>query len=316
MRVLITGATGFVGSHLVEHLLDTTDWELVGVSRTMDHIRNVEHLLPRLRLQVADCDDPASIERAVDSVQPDAVIHLAGQASESQSWKSPAATFIDNVVGEINLFQALIKANLRPRTLVFGSAVVYGTVKPEENPVGENQTLRPMSPYAVSKIAADYLGYQYFASHQMPVVRIRPFNQIGPRQSPEFVVSAFAKQIAEIEGGSREPVLKVGNLRAVRDFVDIRDTMVAYKLLLDRGQAGEAYNIGSGVGHTVQELLERLLALSTKRIRVEQDPSLMRPVDVPLILADTSKLRAATGWSPAIPIEKSLEDTLNYWRSK
>jgi GDP-4-dehydro-6-deoxy-D-mannose reductase len=314
MLVLVTGAAGFVGSHLVEHLLDTTDWRLVGVSRSLRHRPIVDRAHGRMEFRAADLSEPGSIDDVVAKVRPDAVIHLAGQPLEPISWKDPAATFRLNVIGQINLFEAIVKAAIQPRIVLGGSALMYGLVKDEDNPVTEEQPPRPTSPYAVSKLSADYLGYQYWVSQKLPVIRMRPFNQIGPRQSPEFAVPAFARQIAEIEAGHCEPVLRVGNLTAERDFTDVRDAAAAYRLALERGEPGEAYNLGSGQGRTIESLLQQLLGMSSKPIQVETDPARFRPVDLPRIVCDASKLRKATGWEPAIPIESSLLDTLNYWR--
>jgi GDP-4-dehydro-6-deoxy-D-mannose reductase len=313
MRVLITGATGFVGSHVVEHVLAHTDWEIVSLSRSLRHVSGW-HSTARLSLRTADLNEPASVEQVVADVRPDAIIHLAGQPLEPISWQDPAATFRLNVIGLINLFEAILKAGLKPRTIVGGSALMYGLVKPEDNPITEDQPPRPSSPYAVSKLAADFLGYQYFVSRDLPVLRMRPFNQIGPRQSPEFAVASFARQIAEIEAQRREPVLRVGNLTSERDFTDVRDAAAAYCVAVERGQPGEAYNVGRGEGRTGQFMLDHLLALSSASIRVETDPARFRPVDLPRIVCDAGKFRQATGWAPAIPIETSLLDTLNWWR--
>jgi GDP-4-dehydro-6-deoxy-D-mannose reductase len=314
MRVVITGATGFVGSHLVEHLSAETDWALVGVSRSLRHASNLQRDLPRLELRTADLIEPGSIDPLMAELKPDAVIHLAGQPLEPISWADPAATFRLNVIGQINLFEALLKAGVKPRTVIGGSALVYGLVKDEDNPVTEEQPPRPGSPYAVSKLAADYLGEQYWISRQLPVIRLRPFNQIGPRQSPEFAIPAFAMQIAEIETGRGDPVLRVGNLSAERDFTDVRDAAVAYRLALEKGEPGEVYNVGSGVGRSVQSLLDGLLSLTSASIRIETDPARFRPIDLPRIVCDASKFRQATGWQPRIPLETSLRDTLDYWR--
>jgi GDP-4-dehydro-6-deoxy-D-mannose reductase len=314
--VLVTGATGFVGSHLVEHLLDQTDWHVVGLSRSLRHVTAVEPLRPRLKLLTADLNEPGSVERAIAEVRPEAIVHLAGQPLEPIPWKDPAATFRLNVIGLIHLFEAILKAGLQPRFVLGGSGLIYGLVKDEDNPLGESQPHRPTSPYAVSKLAADYLGYQYFISRQLPVIRMRPFNQVGPRQSPEFAIPAFAQQIADIEAGLAEPVLRVGNLTAARDFIDVRDAAVAYRLAVERGEPGEAYNLGSGQAHTMDFLLGKLLALSPAAIEVRQDPERMRPVDLPRIVCDATKFRQRTGWRPAIPIETSLRDTLDYWRMK
>lgn len=315
MLVLITGATGFVGSHLVDHLLAETDWHLASVSRSLRH---VEYAPPsaRLRFYAADLTEPSTIEQVIGDLKPDGIIHLAGQPLEPAAWRDPAATFRLNVIGQINLFEAAIKAGLRPRTVLGGSALIYGIVKPEENPIDEDQPPRPTSPYSVSKLAADYLGYQYWVSHQLPVVRLRPFNQIGPRQSPDFVVSDFAKQIAEIERGAAQPVLRVGNLAAQRDFLDVRDAASAYRLALQDGAPGEAYNIGSGEAHSVQELLDIMLGMTSVPIRVEVDQAKFRPIDLPRIVCNAGKFRSKTGWQPRLPLQTSLRDTLDYWRQK
>lgn len=316
MRVLITGATGFVGSHVVEHVLAHTDWEVVGLSRSLRHVAGWRRDMDRLSLRTADLNEPASVDQVVADIRPEAVIHLAGQPLEPVSWQDPAATFRLNVIGQINLFEAMLKADLLPRTVIGGSALMYGLVKPDENPINEDQPPRPTSPYAVSKLSADFLGYQYFVSRNLPVVRMRPFNQIGPRQSPEFAVASFAKQIAEIEAGRRERVLRVGNLSSERDFTDVRDAAAAYCAAIERAEPGEAYNLGSGVGRSGQSMLDELLAMSSAAIRVETDPARFRPVDLPRIVCDARKFREASGWTPAIPIETSLRDTLHWWREE
>jgi GDP-4-dehydro-6-deoxy-D-mannose reductase len=272
--------------------------------------------MPRLQLRSADLNEPASIDQAIAEVLPDAVIHLAGQPLEPLSWQDPAATFRLNVIGQINLFDAMLKAGLRPRTILGGSALIYGDVADEDNPISEQQPPRPRSPYAVSKLAADLLGEQYFVSRELPVIRLRPFNQIGPRQSPDFMVSSFAQQIAEIEAGRREPVLRVGNLASARDFTDVRDSAAAYSAALERGQPGEAYNVGAGEAYTGQLVLDKLLAMSSASITVERDPKRFRPLDLPRIVCDASKFRKVTGWAPVIPIETSLRDTLDWWRQE
>jgi len=312
--VLVTGATGFVGSHLVQHLVDHTDWQIIGTSRSLRHVSNLQQSMPRVELRTADLNEPGSIDRLLTEVKPDAVIHLAGQPLEPISWEDPAATFRLNVIGQINLFEAILKTGIQPRTVIGGSGLMYGPVKPEENPITEDQPPRPSSPYAVSKLAADYLGYQYWISRQLPVVRLRPFNQLGPRQSPEFAIPAFARQIAEIEAGRSEPVLRVGKLTAERDFIDVRDAAVAYQLALEKGAPGEAYNVGSGNGRSIESMLQGLLDLSSAKIQVEPDPARFRPVDLPRIVCDATKFRQATGWQPAIPLGTSLQDTLDYWR--
>jgi len=211
---------------------------------------------------------------------------------------------------------AAIAMEKPPRILVVGSADEYGIVLPEELPISETNPLRPNSPYAVSKVAQDMLGYQYYASHKLPVVRVRPFNHIGPGQSAAFVTADFAKQIAEVEAGLREPVMRVGNLGARRDFSDVRDIIHGYYLALSEGEPGEVYNLGAERSYSIRQVLDGLLALSETRVAVEQDPKRLRPSDVPEILADCTRFRSRTGWRAEIPLERSLEDILNYWRSR
>ena len=312
MRALITGIAGFAGSHLAEFLLQETDWEVWGTIRHTDH--NVAHLRDQLRLVPVDLRDPEAVAHLVREVRPDRVYHLAGQSYVPASWHDPWATFEVNVRSQLNLLEALLAAGLAPRVLVVGSNEEYGLIRPEDLPVNEGTPLRPASPYAVSKVAQDMMGLQYFLSHGLPVVRVRPFNHIGPRQREEFVAPAFAKQIAEIEAGLHPPVVRVGNLDARRDFTDVRDMVRAYYLALERGVPGEVYNLGSGEAHSIRELLEILLELSTVEVTVEQDPARVRPVDVPVSVCDAAKFRTQTGWAPQIPFRESLRSVLEYWR--
>ncbi len=209
-----------------------------------------------------------------------------------------------------------MRLNLSPRVLVIGSMDEYGHVAPDQIPVTEETPLRPDSPYGVSKMAQDFLGLQYFLSHHVPIIRVRPSNHIGPRQNDQFVTSNFAKQIAEIEIGKREPVLRVGNLSAQRDFSDVRDMVRAYYFAIERGEPGEVYNIGSESAVSIQHIVELLLAHSRVPIRIEQDPTRLRPSDTPLMYCSATKFRAQTGWRPTIALEQSLQDILDYWRTQ
>jgi len=317
MRVLITGITGFAGSHLAEHILARHPGvELYGIRRWRSRMDNVGHLLDRIRLIEADLKDMSSLERCLAEAQPDRIFHLAAQSFVPASWRYPAETFAINAVGQINLFEALLRLGLSPRIQVSGSSEEYGRVFPDEVPMKETNPLRPLSPYAVSKAAQDLLGYQYFMSYGLPIVRTRGFNHTGPRRGDVFVTSAFARQIAEIEKGKREPVIMVGNLEAKRDFSDVRDIVEAYWLSLEKGVPGEVYNIGSGVARSIGELLETLLSLSSVKARIEVDPARLRPSDVPILLADSSRFIALTGWRPVIPFEQTLRDLLDYWRQR
>lgn len=316
MKVLITGITGFVGSHLAEYCLQKGDVEVFGIMRWRSRTENIDEAKDKLNLLECDLRDASSTRKAIATVQPDYIFHLAAQSFVPTSWHAPAETLMTNILGEVNLFEAIRELKLNPRIQIAGSSEEYGLVHPEEIPVNETNPLRPLSPYAVSKVAQDLLGYQYYKSYGMDIVRTRAFNHEGPRRGEVFVTSNFAKQIAEIEKGLKKPVIEVGNLEAKRDFSDVRDVVRAYWLALEKGEPGEVYNIASGKTYTIQELLDFLLGLSTLNVEIRQDPSRMRPSDVELLLGDASKFKVATGWKPEIPFEKTLEDLLNYWRER
>lgn len=317
MRVLITGITGFAGSHLAEYILaNHPDSKVSGIVRWRSRMENISHLRDKVELIEADLKDMTSIQGCLAEVRPDRIFHLAAQSYVPASWKYPAETFAINAIGQVNLFEALRRLKLSPRIQVAGSSEEYGQVFPDEIPMKETNPLRPLSPYAVSKVAQDLLAFQYYMSYGMPIVRTRGFNHTGPRRGEVFVTSAFARQIAEIEKGKREPVIHVGNLKAKRDFSDVRDIVAAYWLSLEKGVPGEVYNIGSGVARSIGELLDSLLSLSPVKVRVEVDPARLRPSDVPILLADSSKFVSLTGWKPRIPFEQTLRDLLDYWRGK
>ncbi len=314
MRALITGIAGFAGGHLAELLLAETDLEVWGVLLEQDTYLAGRN--DRLQLLYGNLIDPDITQVILAQVQPDYIFHLAGQSFVGNSWDNPWETMEPNIRAQLNILSLSVDLGLDARVLVVGSYEEYGNVRPEDLPIGEETPLRPNSPYGVSKVAQDFLGFQYHASHGVYAVRVRPFNHIGPRQRDQFVVPNFARQIAEIEAGLRPPVMYVGNLKARRDFTDVRDIVRAYWLILQHGAAGEVYNLGSGRAHSAQEVLDGLLALTDARIEVRVDPARLRPADVPLTLCDPGKLRAATGWHPAIPFEKTLRDVLEEWRGK
>ncbi|HYN87378.1 MAG TPA: GDP-mannose 4,6-dehydratase [Ardenticatenaceae bacterium] len=314
MRSLITGIGGVVGSYLAEELLTGGNTEVWGVVRKGPG--HAAHLQDRLRLVEADLTDPQRTEAIVDEVRPERVYHLAGQSDVGGSWRTPWATFETNVRAQLNMLEALARLKLDTRVLVVGSQEEYGKVRREELPTSEEAPLRPDSPYGVSKVAQDLLGLQYFQSYKVHTVRVRPFNHIGPRQSDRFVAAAFARQIAEAEAGLREATMLVGNLDSARDFTDVRDVVHAYRLVLDLGQAGEVYNVGSGKAYRIRALLGILLDLSSAEIAVSTDPGRLRPADVRMTRADTSKIRAAAGWEPLIPFERSVQEVLEYWRAQ
>ncbi len=317
MKALITGTTGFAGSHLVEYLLaHQPDVEVFGIRRWRSPMENIAHLADRVTLEETDLRDYHSVYRLLEKIQPDLVFHLAAQSFVPASWNAPAATLETNVVGQTHLFEAVRSLELDPVIQIACSSEEYGLVHPEETPITESNELRPLSTYAVSKIAQDYLGYQYFQSYGLKVVRTRGFNHTGPRRGEVFVTSNFAKQLARIKAGLAEPVIWVGNLTAMRDFTDVRDMVRAYWLAATKGKPGEVYNIASGKAITIQELLDRLIELTGVEVEIREDPERMRPSDVEILLGDSSKFRADTGWQPEIPFEQTLRDVVEYWRER
>ncbi|MBI5302058.1 MAG: GDP-mannose 4,6-dehydratase [Chloroflexi bacterium] len=314
MRALITGLNGFAGSHLADFLLAQGDCEIVG--GVFGDCANIAHLEGRAVFIAGNLTDPRFAESLLERARPDHIYHLAGQAFPPISWQDPWTTIEINLRSQVNLLSAVVRLGLTPRILVIGSMEEYGRVEPHEIPVTEETPLRPDSPYGVSKMAQDFLGLQYFLSHHLPVIRVRPSNHIGPRQNDQFVTSNFAKQIAEIELGKREPVLRVGNLSAQRDFSDVRDMVRAYHLAMARGAPGEVYNIGSEYAVSIQHIVELLLAQSRVPIRIEQDPTRLRPSDTPLMFCSAAKFRAQTGWHAIVPLDQSLRDILDYWREQ
>ena len=316
MRVLITGIAGFAGSHLAEWLLAKEGCEIHGLSRGRPSPEMAERFRERVTIWTCDLTDAAAVRQVLTNVRPERVVHLAAQSDVSSSWDAPAEMMANNVIGQIHLLEGLKALRLTPRVLIAGSSEEYGLVHPEELPIRETNPLRPLSPYAVSKVAQDLLGYQYAQSFRLPIVRARAFNHTGPRQSERFVLSNVAKQIAMIEAGLQGPVLRVGNLDARRDLSDVRDIVHGYWLLLEQGEPGEVYNLCSGRDETVADLLHLLLGLTSASIRVEVDPRLFRPSDVPVLRGDGTKAFQRTGWRPERPLERTLEDLLNGWRVK
>lgn len=314
MQALITGAGGFVGGHLCAYLLAHTGWELLGTvypnpveSQPQDK---------RLRLEFANLCDPDVVQSLVAEIQPDYIFHLAAQAFVPTSLADPWDTLQNNIRSELNLLEAVRRSGREVRVLVVGSNEEYGAPQPGELPQTESSPLRPNNPYAVSKVAQDFLGLEYHLAYGIPVVRVRPFNHTGPGQSPRFVVPAFARQIARIEAGQQETVMQVGNLDAARDFSDVRDIVRAYHLAATQGEAGEVYNLASGQAQSIRGLLDTLLSYSQADIRVERDPARYRPVDVPQVYGSAEKFHRLTGWEPKIPFEQTLKDTLDYWREQ
>jgi GDP-4-dehydro-6-deoxy-D-mannose reductase len=297
-------------------LADHPDVEVYGIKRWRSRTENVEHLEGKVNVMLCDLKDASSVFKTIKEIKPDRIFHLAAQSFVPSSWEAPSDTMETNVIGQINIFEAVRELGLKTRIQLACSSEEYGLVHEDEVPIKETNPLRPLSPYAVSKVAQDLLGYQYHQSYDMFIVRTRGFNHTGPRRGDVFVVSNFSKQIAEAEAGKRDPVIHVGNLEAKRDFTDVRDTVRAYWLSLEKGEPGEVYNIASNSTHTIQSMLDKLIEMSTIDIKIKQDPERMRPSDVMILYGDNSKFKKQTGWEPKIPFEKTLEDTLNYWRER
>ena len=319
MRALITGITGFAGSHLAEYLLaEHPDVEVYGTFRWRSRMDNVEHLYNDKKIQLVEADlrDYSSMHRALEISRPEVIFHLAAQSFVPSSWSAPNDTIVTNVTGQTNLFEAIRILKLDPVVQIACSSEQYGLVLPDEVPIKETNPLRPLSPYAVSKVAQDYLGYQYFQSYGLKVVRTRGFNHTGPRRGHVFVTSNFCSQVAAIELGLQEPVIRVGNIEAIRDFTDVRDMVRAYWLAVTKAKPGEVYNIATGSGIRIREMLDLVLSFSRVDVKVEVDPERLRPSDVEILIGDSSKFRADTGWEPRIPFETTVRDLLDYWRHR
>lgn len=317
-KVLITGITGFVGSHLVEYILaDHPKVEIHGLVRWRSPMDNLKGIPKEgYELHYGDLRDMGGLIRILGQVKPDVIFHLAAQSFVPTSFDSPVDTLETNIIGTTNLLEAVRISKINPVIHICSSSEVYGQVKEDEVPINESCPLRPASPYAVGKVGEDMISFQYWISHDIRTIRTRMFTHTGPRRGEVFVVSAFAKQIAMIEKGKQEPVIKVGNLDSIRTFSDVRDAVKAYWLLVNKCTPGEVYNIGGNRTMNIGEMLDILLGFSPmkKEISIEVSASLLRPSDVTLQIPDCSKFKAETGWEPEIAFEQTLEDTLNYWR--
>lgn len=320
MRALVTGISGFVGGHLAEHLAAEGD-QVVGLSASGRWPASLAGLDRIARIERCDLTtiDEADLADLIARKQPEAVYHLAAQSNPRASLDDPRGTWALNLGGALNLLEAVRRAGPRlsrpPRVVLVGSGVSYGNPPPDRIPVSESCPLRPNNPYASSKGAADLLGVQHHLSYGTDVMMVRPFNHAGPRQSPTYALPGFALQTAEVEAGRRLRI-EVGNLDVVRDFTDVRDVVRGYRLLVERGRAGEIYNLGSGRGTKLADALAQLAASARRPVEIHVDPERVRPVDQPLLIADASKLRAATGWAPRIPIEQTLADMLEEFRTR
>lgn len=320
-KILITGICGFVGSHLADLLLEKEGIEVYGLKRwNIEPMRNVKHLLDNSRVKFLDCDitDPIGVRNVIRQIKPDKVFHLAAESFVSPSWHHPSHYMDVNFKGTVNLLDAIKEEGINPRFLIAGSGEEYGEIHENELPIKEETILRPVNPYAVSKIAQDFIGYVYFRSYGLNVIRTRAFNHEGPRRDYVFGIPWYAYQIARIEAGKQEPILTHGHIEDKRNFTHIRDLVEAYWLAMEHCTPGELYLIGQERPEstcTYREIIEKLIKMSSvPGIQTKVDPQFVRPTSVPRLIGDTSKFRKLTGWEPKIPLEKVLEDMLEYWR--
>lgn len=307
---LVIGAAGFVGSYLINEMHEN---EMEIYATKLPHEK-----LETSYAKVYDLDimDKEAIVALLFEVRPDYIFHLAAQSSVGLAWKNPGLTVDVNIKGSLNVMDAVRELFYKPRLLMIGSGEEYGHIRSDETPITEDNLLRPGNIYAATKACQNMIGSIYSKAYDMELILVRAFNHIGPGQAPLFVVSDFCKQVAEIEKGEREPVMRVGNLAARRDFTDVRDVVRAYVKLIQLGQPGETYNVGSGNAQAIQDILDMIISQSNAKIKVEIDPNKLRPVDVPIIEADISKLNALTGWKPQIPLKQTIQETLDYWRAR
>lgn len=307
---LVIGAAGFVGNYLIRELY------VNGIEVYATKLSRNKFDTPYAKVFELDIMDKEAIANLLFKIQPDYIFHLAAQSSGGLAWKNPALTVDVNIKGSINVMDAVRELFYKPRVLLIGSGEEYGHIRPGETPIGEENALRPGNIYAATKVCQNMIGNIYSKAYDMELMMVRAFNHIGPGQEPLFVVSDFCKQVAEIEKGIREPVMLVGNLAAKRDFTDVRDVVRAYVMLISRGVAGETYNVGSGNASEIRQILDLIISMSHKEIRVEIDPNKIRPVDAPIIEADITKINQLTGWKPQIPLEQTISETLDYWRER
>lgn len=333
MKALITGITGMVGSHLCDFLLENTDWDVYGVCRWRSPLDNVEHLLNRVNqkdrvfFEYADLNDQVSLINVIQKIRPDYVFHLAAQSYPLTSFTAPIDTLNTNILGTCRLLESIRLTmeqdkEYSPVVHVCASSEVFGKIPPEKKPetgIHEECPFHPASPYAISKVGTDLLGRYYAEAYGMTVMTTRMFTHTGPRRGDVFHESTFAKQIAMIEAGLIDPIVKVGNLKSLRTYADVRDAVRAYYMLVTVNPIpGEYYNIGGSYTCEVEDTLNTLISLSTakERISVVTDPERLRPIDADLQVPDCTKFKAHTGWEPQIPYEKTMEDLLNYWRER
>ena len=311
MKALVIGGGGFVGPYLVRHLTDDLGYE-VTVTKTVKETLTMDNATVR-NLDILDMEQ---IRTLLEEEKADYLFHLAAQSSVAYSWKNPTLTVDVNIKGCINLLEAIRLVDKKPRVLLIGSGEEYGHIKKDECPIIEDNVVRPGNIYAATKSCQNMLGRIYSDAYNLDIMMVRAFNHIGPNQTPMFVVADFCKQVADIEKGKQEPVINVGNLSAKRDFTDVRDVVKAYAKLVAGGKRGETYNVGTGHAVAIQDILNKIISMSDKDIEVKVDPAKLRPVDVPIIEPDISKIKKEVGWEPLIPLEQTLRETLEHWRKE
>lgn len=315
--ILITGGTGFAGSHLIEYLLSLKSIaaENIHVTYFSEIPKELSAVLPATNFHKVDLTEMAPAEALFNALKPQQLYHLAAFASVGNSFEKSRTAVLNNLGLQLNVLEAVQKLSPQTRMLLIGSADSYGISEDDsELPITEEHPFRPINPYGVSKLAQELLGYAYGKSWQLDVVRVRPFNHIGERQTDDFAVSSFAKQIVSIERGE-QPALEVGNLDAVRDFTDVKDMVKAYYILMEQGTSGEVYNVGSGIGRTMSEVVNKLCQLALVPINIHIDQVKIRPLDIPVIIANNEKIKQL-GWQAKIPLEESLHRVLDYWRTQ
>lgn len=309
-KALVIGAGGFVGRYLIEHLHNDCGYEVYATKLSSEKLDGMP-----AKIRDLDILNKEAIVTLLFEIRPDYIFHLAAQSSVSVAWNNPQLTVDINIKGAVNVMDAIRELFYKPRIVLIGSGEEYGHIRPGETPIKEDNKTTPGNIYAATKACQNMIGSIYSKAYDMEIVMVRAFNHIGPKQSPIFVVSDFCKQVAEIEAGLREPVMYVGNLSAKRDFTDVRDVVRAYGLLASHGAKGETYNVGRGQAFEIREILDKIISMSPKEIKVEIDQAKIRPVDVPIIEADITKIQQATGWAPEIALETTLKEVLDYWRA-
>jgi len=315
-KALITGYKGFAGFHLIELLLNK-DYDIIGLDLSIDSDDKFAELKGDWRTKITpvigDLRDSETVNRIIMQYSPDLIFHLAAQSSVKLSFENPAETMSININGTLNILQSILKLNTPPPTMLISSSEIYGQLTPDQVPVAEDAPLRPVNPYAVSKAAVDLLAYQYFKAYSLPIYCVRAFSHSGPGQKTVAVLSNWAFQTAEIELGLKPPEIKIGNMDVTRDYTDVRDTVKAYWAIITSGRPGRPYNVCSGKGYPLADLLKIITSFSSKKIKLIADPSRMRPIDIPILVGSPERLKSETGWEPEIAITKTLRDLYDYW---